>query len=354
MMATELRRDASGFTLIELLIALAVTLVITGAALGAFMQAGKANEAAALITGMDDSLRTGMNLVVRDLIQTGQGIPTGGIPLPTGGTAAPVNRPSPPNQNYTFPVAWTSLPAVIPGVGLGPAIDAGPATDMITILYEDTTLPLNQVPLNDPATPGSSISPDGSWMTVDPNVLVISNVPGAIMAGDLLMFSNALGNALQLVTRTDGNQTIFFDDPDALRLNQRAAATQGTILQLQSPPGTFPPTTATRVQMVSYYVDNVLDPTRPRLTRQINNGPRRAVAFSFENFQVSYDLVDGVNNPTNVKEPVPPYTENQIRKVNLFLAARSGTAFSQTRDFFRNNLATQVSLRSMAFVDRYQ
>jgi hypothetical protein len=40
--------------------------------------------------------------------------------------------------------------------------------------------------------------------------------------------------------------------------------------------------------------------------------------------------------------------------VNLFLAARSRNRFSASAQCFRNSLATQVSLRSLSFVDRYR
>ena len=54
----------------------------------------------------------------------------------------------------------------------------------------------------------------------------------------------------------------------------------------------------------------------------------------------------------------PPCNENQIRKVNVTLAMRaSGNRAGSITDVGRNlqnTLHTQVSLRSMAFVDRYR
>jgi hypothetical protein len=47
-------------------------------------------------------------------------------------------------------------------------------------------------------------------------------------------------------------------------------------------------------------------------------------------------------------------SDNQIRKVNLFMAARSDTILTATNQYIRNNLAAQVDLRSLAFVDRYR
>jgi hypothetical protein len=125
-------------------------------------------------------------------------------------------------------------------------------------------------------------------------------------------------------------------------------------MNLQSSPGVFPPTTATRILMVSYYIDVTTDPELPRLVRRVNMGPPLAIALGVENFQVTYDLVDGVTNPTNVDTPAVGNSANQIRKANLFLAARSQDLNPATNRFFRNTLSTQVGLRSLSFVDKYK
>ena len=78
-------------------------------------------------------------------------------------------------------------------------------------------------------------------------------------------------------------------------------------------------------------------------------------------------MVDGANNPSNVRMVAAdltapaararrsPCSPNQIRKVNVFLAGRSASAIlGEPDDFFRNTLSTQVSLRSLALVDRYR
>jgi hypothetical protein len=49
-----------------------------------------------------------------------------------------------------------------------------------------------------------------------------------------------------------------------------------------------------------------------------------------------------------------PCSPNQIRKANIFLSGRSRQPRRGTQQFFRNHLFTQVSLRSMAFIDRYR
>ena len=72
-----------------------------------------------------------------------------------------------------------------------------------------------------------------------------------------------------------------------------------------------------------------------------------------------------MNNPSNVRMDdadldgsgacaPDPCSPNQIRKVNILLAGRSRIPMRGTQQFFRNRLVTQVSLRSLSFVDRYQ
>jgi hypothetical protein len=88
--------------------------------------------------------------------------------------------------------------------------------------------------------------------------------------------------------------------------------------------------------------------------RQVNAGQQLAISLGAENLQISFDLVDGVTNPSNVDTPPAANSPHQIRKVNLFLSARSIDRSPRTHDFFRNSIATQIGLRSLSFVDRYQ
>ena len=330
-----------GFSLVELLIAVTITLVLMAATMGSFNGALGLNEKAMQMSDLEQNMRAGMNFLVQDFVNAGWGIPTGGLPIPSGAGALAVRRPGPPGMNYTFSPNET-IAAVNPGAGLGP-LGNGRATDIVNILFADNLLPLNQTPL-------VSISDNGSSVTVDAGT-PISGINNGIRAGDLIAFSNALGNTMQYVSRVAG-QDMFFESNDPLNLNQ-PAATQGNIMQLQSG-GVFPPTTATRVWLVSYYLDVTTDPETPRLIRRINYGSGEVVALVLEDMQLSYDLVDGVTNPTNIKTPVSPNSPNQIRKVSLFLAGRSSSLIRNTGDHLRRILTTQVSLRSLSFIDRYR
>ena len=340
------KHNEAGFTLAELLVSTIVTLMVLAAALGAFADAMRITDSARETTDTNQNIEVAMSLMVRDFIQAGsQGFPTGGLPIPSGAGANPLKRPAPAGSSLTFPASYEVMPAIAPGGGQGPLV-LGVTTDMVTIMYVDPTSP--EITIDDSEDLGS-ISADGSTMTVDGGT-IISGADG-IQEGDLLFFDGPSNKAVQMVTSISG-QTVSFGAGDDLNFNQRGAA-QGTILQLQTDPGVYPRVEVRRVLMISYYIDLVTDPALPRLVRQVNNGQRLAIALGIENLQITFDLVDGTDNPTNVETPADPYSPHQIRKANLFLAGRSLAVNPRTRQYFRNTAATQVSLRSLTFVDRY-
>jgi type II secretory pathway pseudopilin PulG len=336
------RRDA-GFTLTEALISACLSMVVLSAALGAFNSSMGLADTSRIVSETNHSLQAAMSLMVRDLMQTGQGVPGGGVPVPSGTGATLVRRPSPPGASLNFPGAWTTLPAIMPGNSLGPTV-LGLQTDIINIFYADPTLVINQAPL-------AAIAADGSTITF-PTTTVITGADG-LKVGDLILFNNARGSAMQEITAVNGSQTVTMAVSDLMDFNQPGAA-GGNLLALASSPGVFPPTTATRLTMVSYYVDVVTDPTLPRLVRQINGGARLAIALGVENLQLTYDIVDGATNPTNVATPPTGNSASQIRKVRLFISARSLDQSPVTHQFMRNSMATDVGLRSLSFVDRYK
>ena len=329
-----------GFSMVELLIGMSITLVVLATTLGALTDGLKMSDTAKLLTQMQHNARSGLKLVTRDLMQTGQGIPKGGITIPNGAGASPITRPGP--GSLTYPAGTVVLPAVTTGQGLGGVVQ-GRVTDIISVIYADATLALNAAPL-------VSIPPNGLLAVVDP-ITDITDPGTGIQAGDFIMFSNAMGSAIQEVTSVAG-QTVSFASSDTMDFNQPGAPT-GSIAGLQDGPGTYPPTTATRIWMVTYYVDDT-DPASPRLMRILNNQEPRPVALDVEDLQITYDLVDGYLNPAGVDEPLPPNTPAQIRKVNLTLMTRSHTAQRTTGAYQYQTLKTQVSLRSLSFIDRYQ
>jgi hypothetical protein len=90
---------------------------------------------------------------------------------------------------------------------------------------------------------------------------------------------------------------------------------------------------------------------RPLLMRQVNFRPATPVAEVIEDLSISYDINQG---PPNTNTVEPTYSPNAIRKVNLSVAARADNAYSQNKAYFRNNLQTQVSIRSLAFFNDFK
>jgi type II secretory pathway pseudopilin PulG len=339
-----------GFSSIEMLASAAITMVLLSGAMSMLNTSLDSSKKTSTSTDLEQNLRAGINLIVQDFISAGWGIPAGGIPIPAGSGAYPVRRPGPPSADLYF--GSTLIAAVNPGAGLGPG-ENDQITDIVNILYADSLLPLNQKPL-------ASIALDGSSATVDAST-PISGITNPVSAGDLIAFSNAKGTTVQCVTRVD-RQVMYFATNDPFNLNQRSAS-QGSLQQLRSDngdgdldnhDGPFPPTTATRVWLVTFYLDFTTNPQMPRLVRRINFNDGEPVALVLNNLQLTYDLADGITNPTNVDTPTSPNSPNQIRKANILISGRSGIELNNSGEYLQKSLTTQISLRSLSFVDRYQ
>jgi prepilin-type N-terminal cleavage/methylation domain-containing protein len=359
------RHSERGFTLLEVLMSTAISLVVIGAALTAFMDGVALNDIATQSADSSHSLRSGATLLVRDFMQAGRGIPTGGISIPVvSGGATGIKRPGPTGSAYYFDnTTSTSLSAVTTGKELGPLVN-GQHTDIVTLLMVDSILDdFDGQPLQIyvPAAVGNvpKVAADGSsfdvatktgWITGDP-----LNGRDAVKPGDLMLFTSPSGNtAIQTVTRVS-SPNIYFDasDPnDQFNFNQRTV-TAGSITQIL---GTV--LTVQRVLMYTYFVDRD-EEGKPRLMRGLNYAKPQSLVGVVEDLELSYDIVDGVTNPTNVRN-LPytaagiTYTANLIRKANVHIGVRSETISAKQRDYLRNHVSTTVSLRNLAFVDRYK
>ena len=94
------RAGNAGFSLVELLVAMVLVLIIMGGALTALTNAYRSSESAKLVTGVNNNLRIGVDLIVRDFIQVGQGLPTGRtVQVPSGVGRAADPAAAPPGQH---------------------------------------------------------------------------------------------------------------------------------------------------------------------------------------------------------------------------------------------------------------
>jgi prepilin-type N-terminal cleavage/methylation domain-containing protein len=383
-----------GFSLIEMMVAMFIMIAVVAACTSAIIQAQHVSEAVALEANLQQNLRAGMHFIVRDLAQAGEGIPAAGISVPNSAAGVSnVARPGTPapsifQDNSVPPNTYTTLPPVIPGSQLGTIVTSvNPAsgailtggfnTDIVTILYADNTLAssvggaaaplLTSAPVTEaaPAVPACAgvIAPTGASVTLDAACFTMPGQPTPIAVGNLIMFHNINGTALEYVTSIVG-QGIFFAAGDPAGLNATAKP-NGTVANLAV---AATPTTITRVWMVTYYLDTVTNPARPQLIRQVNYpnfpaaapaNPPQAVAEVIENLTFSYDIVGsqdpvgtyGLAGPGNAPTSIAPDTPFSFRAVNASLGGRSEYPYTMTKppQFLRNSMSTQVSIRSLSF-----
>lgn len=396
-------RRENGFSLVEIMVATTIVLIIMAATLTTFTNALNATQAITEMADTQENLRAGMNYMVRDFLQAGEGVPQGGITIPNTAGVSAVNRPgpgTPPAVFGTFPTNWTAMPAIVTGPGIGPATAAsGAPTDMVTMMYADTTLQdtfghwLNEFPINLPNTgtpgcaagnntpePGGSITQAGTTVTVtfDPTCITLTTGTTGINPGDLILLqnNNTIGDgsftgddesiadssghmALLTVSNVNtGTNTITFSANDAFDLNASGAAT-GTVAQLKNAQGNFNVTTATRFWMITYYISTAAPASanRPLLMRQVNMNQPQAVGEVIENMQLFYDVLNVGSNPVTVNSQLEAPTSAQlpdIRDAYILLYARAEDPFNGTKTYFRNNLETVVSIRGLDFYNEFQ
>jgi prepilin-type N-terminal cleavage/methylation domain-containing protein len=357
--------DSRGFTLVELMVSMTLLLIVTGTVLESFQRSLGIGDLATQLADANQNLRAGADQLVKDLMQAGRIVGPEGVPIPGGAGAQAVLRPGPPGMSLTFDVSTTTnLPDITTGYRLGPAVN-GQSTDLVTILTVDPFMPTVETP---PSTAGAvdegTLDPGGAsvtlpagahWLLGDP-----ANGVSPMQAGDLVLFKNSRGMAMQMVTSVDATH-LFFAAGDSFHLNQRTAP-QGTVMQIKDTTSTTSAwtekTTLFRLLLISYYVDVTTTPGTPRLMRKVNNFTAQALAGAIEDLDLTYDLVDGAVNPSDVPQ-LPwtsggvTYTSNQIRKVNLHAGVRSELRSRFTNDYVRNHITTSVDVRSLASVDRY-
>jgi len=359
----------AGYSLIELIVSMGLLTVIMGATLGGLSSIMKGNEIVMAVATMNNAVRAGLDLIVRDLLQVGSGLPAShAVSIPNGDDSERVRIPGPVGTAFTTAVSDVTLPAVIPLAGQGPTID-GVATDVLSVLMADNAF-LN---IGLTALTNSSVT-----VAAGPT---LDSGPDRVTAGQLMLISKGSVNTLVQVTDVDiPNRILTFAVGDSLNLNQtEAEAGTLTALNAEEPANATEPVNAalatniSRIRMITYYIDTATVPDHPRLVRRINNGDAEvfdntagtAVASDVVNLQFAFDISNGTGNPGNVAMTDTDMTtggacspaacgRTQIRKVNVLLTSRAPDQIAARTNNISNTLQSQVSLRSMAFVDRYR
>ncbi len=365
--------NARGFSLVELMVAMALGLIVLGATAQLFKGGMDATILVTQSSEMQQSVRSTVNLIAKDVSMAGSGLPPGGLSLPYGAGATPSFFAVDPTKawlaNNTYPTGVIGGSAVtnymfgiIPGPGNGMEL-GGPAnitatgapSDAITVIYSDYAFPLNQYTATFPAA-----NPNGNVVNFAPPAILPVGFPAiqsptGIQVGDLILLNNTKGYAVGEVTgiapAAGGSTNITFANGDPLRINQSGAA-KGNIKYII--PGGNP--AANRIWAVTYFLEVPAAATGqpPRLMRQVNGQAPSPVADNIIRLTITYDNCDGsaVAGCSVVPNPLlAPFSPSQVHKVNIQVMGQTLNAYgNRSRSTV---LSTSVSTRSLSFRDRY-
>jgi Tfp pilus assembly protein PilW len=330
---TTMARTDRGFSLIEFAIASLCALIILAAALTLMNTIFTAGSSMGQIMQTQQNLRVAMNTITREITMAGTGLPTGGIAVPNGMDSEALTRPG---VGGTLATPNNVIAIVSPGDGAGPTIN-GVATDAITIAT------VNQ---DSPTWTVQAFDGTGTDLTF---VQDVRSGTYQLFTGDLLVFTNPNGSVFGCVTRVSTTAShAFFADADVMNVNQPDAAS-GNLTSIKD--GGDGTTTATRMNVVTYYIDNS-SPQHPKLMRSTNSAVPQVIVEDVENLQFTFDLFDFTNN-TESSNQSNTSSPNQIRAVSVLLSGRSPSVLPRSNKYYRFSLVSKVNVRNNTFRNRY-
>ncbi len=345
-------RTSRGFSIFELIIAMGLATVVLGGALALTSQAIGISDMVSQRSDMQQNGRVAINMMALDASLAGTGFPTSGVQLPSGPGSQDSYFACDSGGCYVTNNIYTDerLYAVWPGQAGGPTIN-GVATDVMTLVYDDPTSAFDQFILTDINNNGTLITFDAATTPAYDDAVV------GLAVGDVLLLYGPNLQAVGEITQVNAGGQVGFS-PGAgngeLRFNQMGAPV-GSVKQIIHPPGppTFAPTSARRINIITYYIDNS-DPDIPLLMRQVNAHPPMAVAEYVENLQITYDIYDENLAVATAELDDAGGVPNQIRKTNIMLTVRSAGETMIGQDFQRITLKTSVGPRNLTYKDRYE
>ncbi|HEY1802349.1 MAG TPA: prepilin-type N-terminal cleavage/methylation domain-containing protein [Terriglobales bacterium] len=370
-----------GFTLVELLIAMSVGLVVLATAVSLYTSAVNASWQVSQNAELQQDSRAAFDLLTQDISLAGAGMPSGGFALASGGAAAPnfgcdvtsgtCHLGASNNAAINFPTqtgnaAINYLYGVVPGCGLGPTINGSGPSDTITVDYSDSVLLLSDYQVQFNNANGTSITFVLPNPAPNPQDQAVNNTAVGLQKGDLVLFNYQSTYALAEVTAAvpagAGPYTVSFADPDLMKVNQ-TAATSNSLKQLVAacvaglnctigapPAGKQVGATATRIFVISYYIDKT--GTSPRLMRQVSAQAPVPVADNIQNLNFTYATYDASGNYSGAPVCAPP-DPSQIRNINLTHLTLRSQAIAGKSGYQGMDMQTSVSARNLSFTERY-
>lgn len=376
-MSERLTKRQSGFSLLEMVIAMALGTIVLGAAVQLYSQGVGATWTVSQRAEMQQDFRAASGMLTRDLSLAGAGLGNNvQIGLPTTSTTPVYGC----DQSLTcyingsaaaYPKQGTApyLYGLIPGWKYGPTLNAaqGP-TDVVTVVYTDSGFFLNcyavsitsatvaKFTLNSPLPP-NCVLPSGVTAPQNVNDAVAGLTPGDLVWFTLTPGAGCVGCTPSVVVAevtgtTSTSPTTYnvsFATGDVLKMNQ-TTATSGSLANVVADVGT-----ATRILVITYYIDNSFAP--PRLMRQVSGHSPMPVAENVVYLKFSYDLY---NSNTGLVEPNQTdggvslgLTPNQITKINILHMSMNSTLKGAKGGYQGMDLQTSVSARDLTYSNSY-
>jgi prepilin-type N-terminal cleavage/methylation domain-containing protein len=304
--------DSGGFTLIEVIISMVITVIVMAAVFGLLTRGQRSFEREPQIADLQQSARTALDMVSRDVLQAGAGLP------PEFPSISPINGVDPP-----IPVGDLN-PDVIEIIGASQS--AG------RMHFDPVTIELG----DDNVTTGTLVVP-GTSLQVDDMVLVYDNLP--------------TGNhwSLKWIVGVQ-DPTLTFGDT-----NSRGVTIPDSYRPLDRQPESGPHLIA-RVSVVRYFAEAQQEDLI--LMRQVDFGNVMPVGM-IDDFQVSYMV--GTQPPVEQPNPLHPQLDlvipitaaDIISGVQVTVTARSasenleGAETGDSGDYIRKSFSTNISTRNI-------
>jgi len=390
-----------GFSLIELMVALALGLLITGAAVKLYSTAVDATWVVQQRAEMQQDLRAAENMLLKDISLAGaglsQGPPAESITLPNAlgspvyGCWAGACRPG-GGINYPcigggcFPTMYPLIPGFTRGIT--PPGSATPS-DVITVVYTDTNLALScyTSPVMTPNGTGNVLTftaptiPLPGGCVLPPGIAypqALNNPINGLVAGDIVMLNTqangvssggwTMGEVTAVAPANPGNAppnpgvsqyTVTFANGDPLNMNQSGQTNDLTKVSNGNLPQAW------RIYVITYYLANQVDAaghTTTILYRQVNGQSPIPLVDNIVNLQFTYDTYDAAGdllNATGDGGMALGITPNLIRKINVVHLTIHGQLYGTksslmaTQGYQSFDLQTSISARNMSYSQRY-
>ncbi|HSZ63932.1 MAG TPA: prepilin-type N-terminal cleavage/methylation domain-containing protein [Terriglobales bacterium] len=397
-MRDRLNKRDSGFSLLEMTVSLALGGIVLAAAVQIYVQGVAATWTTTQRAELQQDFRSASNILTRDLSLAGAGLGNGAaIALPSGvtpvygcsGTGGSqttatcyIISTANPSGAVAYPTVSGSayLYGLLPGYNDGPTLtgSSGP-TDSVTTVYTDSNFYLDcytakmtstttvTFTLPTPVAPATGdancTSPTGNAGAQAVNDSAVGLTPG-----DLVLFTFGLNNVVaEVTTAPTGGGIATFATGDVLKMNQ-ASTVANSLASMYAAPSNSVTGYATRVFVITYYIDNYTS-TTPRLMQQVNGHTPVPIAENVVYAKYTYDLFNtatdlpavGCSNPGAASDGCSGASTgmlpNQITKINIQnLAMNStlmGTQFGQGNGYQRMDLQTSVCARNLTYVNNY-